>query len=155
MSTTKVLILENLRSVENTASIFRTADGFNVSKIFLIGTTPTPHDRFGRARRDFAKVALGAEKMLTWEYQKEISPVIDQLRKEGYLIISLEQAPNAQDLKSLLKPNKYAVIVGNEVSGVSQSTLETSDVVAEIPMLGQKESLNVSVAAGVALFVLS
>jgi|SRR3989344_8185170 len=154
MKRVSVLILENLRSVENTASIFRTADGFKVSKIFLIGTTPTPLDRFGRKRQDFAKVALGAENTVEWEYKKEIGPVIGGLKKQGFQIIALEQTPDSKDLKSLSKPNKYAVIVGNEVTGVSKEALDTSDTVAEIPMLGHKESLNVSVAAGVALFVL-
>ena len=154
-SSTSVLILDNIRSVENTASIFRTADGFKVSKIFLVGTTPTPLDRFGRKRGDFAKVSLGAEDMVNWEYHKEIGPVIKDLKDQQFQIIALEQTPDSKDLKSLTKPNLYAVIVGNEVLGVSKEALEASDVVAEIPMLGHKESLNVSVAAGVALFVLS
>ena len=155
MKRTSVLILENLRSIENTASIFRTADGFKVSKIILIGTTPTPLDRFGRKRQDFAKVSLGAEETVDWEYKKEIGLVIDNLKKEGFQIIALEQTPDSKDLKSLTKPDKFAIIVGNEVTGVSKKALDVSDVVAEIPMLGYKESLNVSVAAGVALFVLS
>jgi len=148
------LILENIRSVENTASIFRTADGFRVSKIILIGTTPTPIDRFNRKRQDFAKVSLGAENMVAWEYQKRIRSVISNLKKDGFRIIALEQTSGAKDLKSLPKPEKFAVIVGNEITGVSKEALNASDVVAEIPMLGSKESLNVSVATGVALFVL-
>ncbi|MDO8569347.1 MAG: TrmH family RNA methyltransferase [bacterium] len=155
MKRTSVLILENLRSVENTASIFRTADGFKVSKIILIGTTPTPLDRFGRKRQDFAKVSLGAEETIDWEYKKEIGLVIDDLKEEKFLVIALEQTPNAKDLKSLAKPDKFAIIMGNEVTGVSKEAIDASDIVAEIPMLGSKESLNVSVAAGVALFVLS
>ncbi len=155
MKRTSVLILENLRSIENTASIFRTADGFKVSKIILIGTTPTPLDRFGRKRQDFVKVSLGAEETVDWEYKKEIRLVIDNLKEEGFQIIALEQTPDAKDLKSLAKSDRFAIIVGNEVAGVSEEALGVSDVVAEIPMLGYKESLNVSVAAGVALFVLS
>ena len=155
MKQTSVLILENLRSIENTASIFRTADGFKVSKIILIGTTPTPLDRFGRKRQDFAKVSLGAEETVDWEYKKEIRLVIDNLKEEGFQIIALEQTHDAKDLKSLGKSDRFAIIVGNEVTGVSKKALDVSDVVAEIPMLGYKESLNVSVAAGVALFVLS
>jgi len=154
-SRSSILILENLRSVENTASIFRTADGFKVSKIILIGTTPTPLDRFSRKRQDFAKVSLGAEETVDWEYKKEIGLVINNLKEEGFQIIALEQTPDSKDLKSLTKPDKFAIIVGNEVTGVSKKALDVSDVVAEIPMLGHKESLNVSVAAGVALFVLS
>lgn len=154
MKRTCIVILENLRSVENTASIFRTADGFGVSKIILIGTTPAPLDRFGRKRRDFAKVSLGAEETINWEYRQKIRPVINDLKNEEFFVIALEQTPKSVDLKSLTKPNKFAVIVGNEVTGVSKEALELADVVAEIPMFGQKESLNVSVAAGVALFVL-
>lgn len=152
---TSILILENIRSVENTASIFRTADGFKVSKIILIGTTPAPVDRFNRKRKDFAKVSLGAEDMVTWEHHKEIGPVIEELKRDGFYVIALEQTPSSKDLKSLSKPDKFALIVGNEITGVSKEALDASDVVAEIPMLGLKESLNVSVAAGVALFVLS
>ncbi len=155
MKRTSILILENLRSVENTASIFRTADGFGISKIILVGTTPTPLDRFRRKRQDFTKVSLGAEETVNWEYKKEIGPVVTNLKEEGFQIIALEQTPDAKDLKGLAKPDKFAIIVGNEVTGVSEETLGISDVVAEIPMLGYKESLNVSVAAGVALFVLS
>lgn len=152
---TSILILENIRSVENTASIFRTADGFNVTKIFLIGTTPAPLDRFNRMRNDFTKVSLGAENTVLWERQKEIKPVIENLKRNGFTIIALEQAPNAKDLKSLPKMDKFAVIVGNEITGVSKEALDASSLIAEIPMLGVKESLNVSVAAGIALFVLS
>ena len=155
MKQTSVVILENLRGVENTASIFRTADGFGVSKIILIGTTPAPFDRFGRKRQDFIKVSLGAEKAIDWEYAQETELIIDNLKKEGFLVIALEQTPDSVDLKSLAKPNKFAIIVGNEVAGVSEEAIRMADAVAEIPMLGQKESLNVSVATGVALFVLS
>ena len=151
---TSVLILDNIRSVENVASIFRTADGFNVSKIFLIGITPAPLDRFGRMRKDFVKVSLGAEKTVDWKYEKNIKPVIEELKEQGFKIIALEQAPDSKDLKSLPKSDKFVLIVGNEVEGVSSEALDSADVIAEIPMLGQKESLNVSVAAGVALFVL-
>src|SRR3989344_127346 len=132
MKQTSVLILENLRSIENTASIFRTADGFKVSKIILIGTTPTPLDRFGRKRQDFVKVSLGAEETVDWEYKKEIRLVIDNLKEEGFQIIALEQTPDAKDLKSLAKSDRFAIIVGNEVAGVSEEALGVSDVVAEI-----------------------
>src|SRR3989344_5500544 len=155
MKRVSVLILENLRSVENTASIFRTADGFKVSKIFLIGTTPTPLDRFGRKRQDFAKVAMGAENTVDWEYKKEIREVIDELKIGGFQIISLEQIPGAYRLRDFKASSQFALIVGSEIDGISRVALDISDVIVEIPMQGMKESLNVSVAAGVALFVLS
>ncbi len=152
---TCVLILENLRSVENTASIFRTSDGLGVSKIICVGTTPTPLDRFGRKRADFAKVSLGAEEM-PWEYvkQENLQETILNLQKEKFQIISLELTHESKDLKDAKSKNKFALIVGNEVDGVSKVALRESDEVVEIPMRGKKESLNVSVATGITLFVL-
>jgi tRNA G18 (ribose-2'-O)-methylase SpoU len=154
MLKTAVLILDNLRSVENTASIFRTADGLGVSKIYLIGTTPAPLDRFGRKRADFAKVALGAEETVEWRYGAEIGSVIAELREQGFAIISLEQSGKSVDLKGCRAPELFALIVGNEVEGVSQTALDASDVVVEIEMKGKKESLNASVSAGIALYAL-
>lgn len=150
---TCVLILENIRSVENTGSIFRTAKRFGVSKIIIVGTTPTPIDRFGRKRQDFAKVSLGAEDMI-WEYQKNIGLVLHDLKNDGFQIISLEQDPKAINLKDLDVPDTFAIIVGNEVDGVSREALDASNTIVEIPVDGEKRSLNVSVATGVALFVL-
>lgn len=149
-----VLILENIRSVENTGSIFRTAKRFGVSKIILIGTTPTPIDRFGRKRQDFAKVSLGAEEIMPWEYQKDIGIVLNDLKNDGFQIISLEQHPKSINLKDFQVPDSFAIIVGNEVDGVSQIALDSSNTIVEIPVDGEKKSLNVSVATGVALFVL-
>lgn len=156
---TCVLILENLRSVENTGSIFRTAEGLGVSKIILVGTTPAPTDRFGRKRADFAKVALGAEDLVPWEYvgQENFQFLISNLQKDGFRIIALEQDPRAIKLNKfdeVNKLNKFVLIVGNEVEGVSRGILDICDEILEIPMSGQKESLNVSVATGVTLFVL-
>jgi len=149
-----VLILDNLRSVENTGSIFRTADCLGVSKIVLIGTTPTPTDRFGRKRRDFAKISLGAEGIVRWESEKEIGSIISKLKEEGFEIVALEQIANAKNIRDFKPTNKFTLIVGNEVNGVSKKALDMSDAVVEISMMGAKESLNVSVATGVALFKL-
>lgn len=149
-----ILILENLRSVENTGSIFRTADCFGVSKIVLVGTTPQPTDRFGRKRKDFAKVSLGAEDLVTWEYEKEIVSCLNKLKNERYQIVALEQIANAQSLKDFKPAHNFALIVGNEVEGVSRVALDIADAVIEISMLGTKESLNVAVAAGVAVYCL-
>jgi 23S rRNA (guanosine2251-2'-O)-methyltransferase len=153
-SKTCVLILENLRSVENTASIFRTAEGLGVAKIILVGTTPTPLDRFGRVRKDFAKVSLGAEKMIPWEYQREIGEVLGELKKQKFQIVALELTHESTSLKETRARDKFALIVGNEVDGVSRESLRASDDIVEIPMRGKKESLNVSVSTGIALFVL-
>lgn len=154
---TCVLVLDNLRSVENTASIFRTAEGLGVSKIILIGTTPTPVDRFGRKRNDFAKVSLGSEDMIDWEYldQNNFQSTISNLKNDGFQIISLELTHESTNLKDARAKDKFALIVGNEVEGVSPEILKISDDIVEIPMQGKKESLNVSVSTGIALFVLN
>ena len=147
-----VLILDNIRSVANVGSIFRTADCLGVLKIVLVGITSPPTDRFGRKRKDFAKVSLGAEDLVKWEHKKEIGPIIDKLKEEGFEIVALEQIANAEDIKNFKPTDQFALIVGNEVSGVSRKTLDKADRVVEISMLGTKESLNVSVATGVALY---
>ena len=144
-------MLDNLRSVENTASIFRTAECLGVTKIFLVGTTPAPVDRFGRKRKDFAKVSLGAESLLEWEHKDDIEGTIKELRSEQFQIVALEQDERA---KSFNTQGKIALIVGNEVDGVSKKAIDLADEIFEIPMIGQKESLNVSVATGIALYKL-
>lgn len=151
---TCVLILENIRSVENTGSIFRSASRFGVRKIFLVGTTPTPLDRFGRKRQDFSKVSLGAEETMEWEYRKRTEEIIKELKEENFQIISLEQTPRAKNLNNFNTSNQFALVVGNEVSGVPPNILDLSDCVVEIPVQGVKKSLNVSVATGIALFML-
>jgi 23S rRNA (guanosine2251-2'-O)-methyltransferase len=145
-----ILVLENLRSVENTASIFRTADGLGVKEIILVGTTPAPIDRFGRMRKDFTKVSLGAEK-IKWRQEKTLE-FLKSL--EDYQIIALEQTEGSSDLKEFKARDKFVLIVGNEVDGVSKEALDMSSAILEIKMRGDKESLNVSVAAGIALYML-
>jgi tRNA G18 (ribose-2'-O)-methylase SpoU len=147
-----ILILDNIRSAHNVGAIFRTADAIGIDKIFLIGTTPTPLDRFNRPRKDIAKTALGAEKTLSYEYAKTITPILNNLRKQNFYLIAIEQSPKSVDYKKVQAQEKTAIIVGNEVSGISEKVLEKCDVIAEIEMKGKKESLNVSVATGVALF---
>lgn len=147
-----ILILDNIRSVHNVGSIFRTAEGAGVSKIYCVGTTPTPLDRFGRKRRDFAKVSLGSEDMLKWEYAEHGLNIVKRFKKEGYRIIALEQSPDSMLYKKVKKSDKNVLILGNEVEGVSKDLLKQAHIIAEIPMNGQKESLNVSVSAGIALY---
>ncbi len=154
MNKTCVLVLDNIRSVENVGSIFRTAEGLGVSKIYLIGTTPTPLDRFGRKRSDMAKVALGAEEILEWEYRENLVEVLNELKSQNFQIISLEQSEKSHDLKSFKPRDMFALVVGNEVDGVSKEALEMSDEIVEIEMRGKKESLNVSVSTGIALYEL-
>ncbi len=151
-----ILVLDNIRSVENTGSIFRTADCLGVSKIILVGTTPAPIDRFGRKRKDFNKVSLGAEEFVEWEQVSLINETVNKLKKGGYKIIALEQDKRAIPLLATRRGagvrSKFVLIVGNEVEGVSKEILKMCDEIIEIPMRGKKESLNVSVATGIALF---
>ncbi len=147
-----VLILDNIRSVHNVGSIFRTAETAGVAKIYCIGTTPVPLDRFGQKRKDFAKVALGAEDLVPWEYVEVGEILIKKLKKADYDIVALEQDAKSVNFRKLKVGKKVALIVGNEVGGVAKSLLKLADEIAEIPMQGKKESLNVSVATGIILF---
>ncbi len=121
-------------------------------KYILSGTTPTPLDRFGKLRKDFSKSALGSEKNIKWEYAKTPLKIIKKLRAEKFRIIAVEQAEGSVDYKKFKQSKKTAVIFGNETKGVSKSLLKNANLIAEIPMRGKKESLNVSVAAGIVLF---
>lgn len=150
-----VLILSDIRSTQNVGAMFRTADAVGVDKIYLTGYTPTPLDRFGGKRSDVAKSALGAEESVLWEHKKSLPALISRLKWEKFKIIAIEQNENSIDYKTFRlnsKQEKVAFILGNEVSGLSSSILKKCDFIAEIPMKGKKESLNVSVACGVALF---
>jgi 23S rRNA (guanosine2251-2'-O)-methyltransferase len=147
-----VLILPDIRSVENVGAMFRTADALGINKIYLCGYTPTPLDRFGKKRGDLAKSALGAEEFVTWEQKKAVLSLIKKLKKEGFKIIAIEQDKKSIDYKTVKLAPKNAFIVGTEVTGIPKNILDKCDIIAEIPMRGKKESLNVSVALGVALF---
>lgn len=150
----KVAILDNLRSVHNVGSIFRTANACGIDKIILCGTTPTPLDKWGDPRKDFAKVALGAEGAISWEYREDTNGVLQELKENGCYIIAIEQDEKSVDYKSISLDSKKDVvfIVGPEVDGISKDTLLLCDTIAEIPMLGTKESLNVTIAFGVAVY---
>jgi tRNA G18 (ribose-2'-O)-methylase SpoU len=160
-----ILLLHNIRSAQNVGAMFRTAEAAGISKIYLAGYTPAPLDRFGRDRKDVAKASLGAEKMIPWVETKNTALLIKKLKIAGFYIVAIEQSEKSIDYKKLkLKlKQKTAFIVGNEVDGLSPAILKNCHVVAEIPMHrklarnrlpgeGGKESLNVSVALGVALF---
>jgi len=177
-----IIVLDNIRSLFNVGSIFRTADAVGAKKIYLCGITPTPEDRFGRIRPQLAKVSLGAEKTVAWEYVKSTSKLIDMLKKpksrselcsatgEKYKIFVVEQDKRSVPyFKLKLKKSeleKIALVFGNEVDGVSKNILKKADKILEIPMRGAmvrqahhprcshrgKESLNVSVSAGIVMF---
>ena len=149
--------------------MFRTADAAGVSRIILSGYTPTPLDRFNQPRKDFTKVSLGAEKTVPWIYTKNLSATISKLKSQGALLLALEQDPRSVSLFDWRPPEHYlkthtrqdavgeaelVLLVGNEVRGISKPFLAKCDTILEIPMRGKKESLNVAVATGVALFAL-
>jgi len=155
------LILDNIRSRENVGSIFRTADAVGVSKIFLCGITPRPFRSLGVGGRPeydpkISKTALGAETYVPWEYYTQTWKVLRKLKVEsGKLkVVGLEQAKNSQNIFQYKPQFPLALVVGNEVRGISSRILKYCDETVQIPMLGKKESLNVSVATGVALYTL-
>ena len=152
----KSVWLHNIRSVHNVGSIFRTADAAGIDHIYLSGYTPLPVDRFGRERPDMAKVAIGAEKSVSWSQLK--NPLIDiqTLKENGSHIIGIEQYENSIDIFEYQAPQSGEIIIamGEEVLGMEQSQIDICDDIVEIPMNGEKESLNVSVAFGVAVYQL-
>jgi len=141
--------LDHIRSVYNVGSIFRTADAFGVSKLYLCGITPTP------PRSDLEKTALGAEKTVPWEYKNNIVDLIKELKEKGVQIISLEKTPQSIKILEAKFQFPLCLMLGNEVSGVSKEVLELSDMILYIPMYGKKESLNVSVAFGIAAHIVA
>ncbi|HPC31156.1 MAG TPA: TrmH family RNA methyltransferase [Candidatus Paceibacterota bacterium] len=145
-----VVILDNIRSTYNVGAIFRTADGAGVKKIYLCGITPTPENS------KVKKVALGAENYIYWEKVTSVWRLIEKLKKEDYFLIALEQSKKAKNLFQLkkLKKKKIALVVGNEVRGISKKILKRVDLILEIEMAGKKESLNVSVVFGIVIYYL-
>lgn len=144
------VICDNIRSLYNVGSIFRTADAFGVTKIYLCGITGTP------LQTGLTKVSLGAENSVAWEHHKSATRVINTLKKQGVRIVALELVKNESlDIKKFKPVFPLALIVGNEVEGVSKALLQKADDIVHIPMQGQKESLNVSVAYGIAAYLIS
>ena len=149
-----VVILQNIRSLHNVGSIFRTADAAGIEKLYLCGITPEPTDRFGRPRPQLTKVSLGAEKAVAWEKCASTSKLIDRLKKDGYKIFTIEQSKKSIPYykTAITRDSKVALVLGNEIKGLSQSILKKCDKILEIPMRGRKESLNVAVAFGIIVF---
>jgi tRNA G18 (ribose-2'-O)-methylase SpoU len=146
------VVLPNIRSAHNVGSIFRTCDAAGVERIFLAGYSPKPFDRFGRPDKTLSKTALGAEKQVKWEYVRDPKTLLTRLKKEGWHIVGVEQDARAYDYRRALPQEKVAFVFGNEVRGMSPALRVACDELIEIPMRGTKESLNVSVAAGIVLF---
>lgn len=146
------VILHNIRSAHNVGSVFRTADGAGVSKIFISGYTPAPTDRFGRERKEILKTSLGATHTVPYEVCTDVHALIDRLKQEGVTVVAVEQTPEAIDYTTCTLKGDVAYIFGNEITGVEADVLQKADVHIHIPMQGEKESLNVSVCTGIILF---
>ncbi|HRG17994.1 MAG TPA: RNA methyltransferase [Flavobacterium lutivivi] len=143
-----VIILDDIRSLHNIGSVFRTADSFLIEKIFLCGITASPPNK------EIHKTALGATETVDWEYLKSTADAIEKVKAENYKVYAVEQVENATFLQNfdVSREEKYALIFGNEVYGVSQSAIELCDGCIEIPQTGTKHSLNISVSAGIVVW---
>nr|WP_321414443.1 TrmH family RNA methyltransferase [uncultured Allomuricauda sp.] len=143
-----IIIMDNVRSLNNIGSVFRTADAFLVKKIYLCGITATP------PHKDIRKTALGATESVDWEYRTDTLELVEELKEEGVSVVSVEQAENAVMLNDFCMDSTgtIALVFGNEVKGVSQDVVSASDTVLEIPQFGTKHSLNISVSAGVVVW---
>ncbi|MCK8482193.1 RNA methyltransferase [Psychroserpens algicola] len=143
-----IIILDNIRSLNNIGSVFRTSDAFLIEKIYLCGITATP------PHNDIRKTALGSTETVTWEYAEHTMDVVKQLQSENIKVISIEQAERSTMLDTFQPETNqtYALVFGNEVKGVAQDVVDASDVVIEIPQFGTKHSLNISVSCGVVIW---
>ena len=143
-----IVILDNIRSLNNIGSVFRTSDAFRIEKIYLCGITATP------PHKDIQKTALGSTESVDWEYAESSLALLKKLQSNDIQVLSIEQAEKATMLNEFTpkKNQKYALVFGNEVKGVSQEVVNNSDQVIEIPQYGTKHSLNVSVSCGVVLW---
>lgn len=159
-----ILIAHNIRSIHNVGSIFRSADGFGVEKIYLTGYTPYPAEvndtRLPHLRdkitKQIHKTALGAEATVNFEYATNPKVIVDKYKKAGFTIAALEQSPKSIMLPELKEaPEKMVLLLGEEVHGIESDLLDLCDLHLEIPMVGKKESFNVSVATGIALYALT
>ena len=154
-----IILAHNIRSILNLGSIFRTAEGFGVKKVYLSGYTPNWHATLPHVHdkllKRLHKVALGSENMIESEYAQNIESTILKLKKSGWRIVGLEQDIRAVSLSSYIAKQKIALLIGEEVNGIENQLRKLCDDLIEIPMLGQKESFNVAVATGIALYELS
>jgi tRNA G18 (ribose-2'-O)-methylase SpoU len=143
-----IVILDDVRSHLNVGSVFRSADAFRIEKIYLCGITGCP------PHRDIQKTALGATETVAWEYRENITELIDELKQQGILIVSVEQTENAVKMQStaIESDSKHAVVFGNEVDGVKQQVINESDFCIEIPQFGTKHSINIAVCAGIVMW---
>lgn len=145
------IILHNIRSAYNVGAIFRTADATGVKKIYLTGYTPTPTDRFGRVQKEIKKTSLGASETIPWE-QGDLSQIVNKLKKENVTVVAVEQSKESVPINNFISKAPIAYVFGNEITGIEADELALVDAIVELPMLGTKESLNVSVTAGVVMY---
>lgn len=148
----RYVVLHNIRSAHNVGSIFRTADGAGVSALYISGYTPAPTDRFGRTRGEIAKTSLGATQTMPYEVWEDADALVAHLKEQGVRVVAVEQTPQAIAFDTCTFEGDVAFVFGNEVTGIDADMLARCDVHIHIPMHGKKESLNVSVCAGVVLF---
>ncbi|MFT4680927.1 MAG: 23S rRNA (guanosine2251-2'-O)-methyltransferase [Granulosicoccus sp.] len=142
-----VIVLDNIRSLHNVGSVFRSADAFTIEKIYLCGITAQP------PHREIQKTALGATESVSWEYREHTLEAVAELKEDNYCLVAVEQTMNSAEPKEFVNSSvKYAVVLGNEVDGVSQDALELCDRCLEIPQDGAKHSLNISIAAGIVMW---
>lgn len=143
-----IIVLDNIRSLNNVGSVFRSSDAFRIEKIYLCGITAQP------PHRDIHKTALGATESVEWEHVEDTVELVEKLKSDNVITLSIEQAENSLKLDEFtpVSNQKYAIIMGNEVDGVQQSVINASDHVLEIPQIGTKHSLNISVCTGVVLW---
>jgi len=141
-----IIILDNIRSLNNIGSVFRTSDAFLIEAVYLCGITAQP------PHREIQKTALGATESVHWKYYKSTLEAIYELKNNGYKIAAIEQAENSIMLNEFIPTEKLAVVFGNEVNGVEQEAINSSDYVIEIPQQGTKHSLNISVSCGIVIW---
>ena len=143
-----VVVLDNVRSLHNVGSVFRSCDAFRIEAVYLCGITATPPSA------EIHKTALGAEDSVSWKYYKSTLDAVEELKQKGYFVYSIEQVEGSENMGkiSLDASKRYAVVLGNEVKGVEQAVVNASDSCLEIPQLGTKHSLNVSVTAGIVVW---
>jgi 23S rRNA (guanosine2251-2'-O)-methyltransferase len=143
-----IIVLDNIRSLNNIGSVFRTSDAFLIEKIYLCGITATP------PHKDIHKTALGSTETVAWEYVENTIDLIEKLKSEDIIVAAIEQAENATMLNEFQPESnqKYALVFGNEVKGVAQKVVSASDLILEIPQFGTKHSLNISVSCGVVVW---
>ena len=143
-----IVVLDNIRSLNNIGSVFRTSDAFLIEKIYLCGICAVPPNK------DIHKTALGATESVAWEYVEDTLTLVEKLKKENINVLAIEQVENSKKLNSFFpdKNQKYAIVMGNEVKGVQDAVVDAADLCIEIPQLGTKHSLNISVTTGIVLW---